>query len=109
MNIGRLNKRIELQLNTEETETFANSLGGITTTWATATTVWASIRPLSAKESFMAQQAQSDADMEIRIRYYSSLTTHYRVKYGTRYFQILSILNTNERNEEQVLVCKEIK
>jgi len=109
MEIGRLNKRLELQLNSEETESYTDSLGGLTTTWATASTVWGSIEPLSGRELFSAQQAQSDTDMRIRIRYYSGLTTFYRIKYGTRYFQILSIANISENNEEMLLLCKEVK
>jgi len=109
MHIGKLNKRLELQLNSEETSAYPTSLGGLTTTWATAATVWGSVEPLSGRELFSAQQAQSDTDFRIRIRYYSGLTTHYRIKFGTRYFQILSIADTAEHNEEMVLLCKEIK
>lgn len=109
ISIGKLNKRIELQVNSEETSAYSTSLGGLTTTWAMASTVWASIRPLSGRELYTAQQAQSDTDHEIRIRYYSGLDTFYRIKFGTRYFQILSVLNTDEHNEEMTLLCKEIK
>jgi SPP1 family predicted phage head-tail adaptor len=109
MEVGKLNKRIELQLNSEETSAYTTSFGGLTTTWATASTVWASIRPLSGRELFIAQQAQSDANYEIRIRYYTGLDTFYRIKFGTRYFQILSVLNTDEHNEEMLLQCKEVK
>lgn len=109
MNVGKLNKRVELQVNSEETSTYTTTLGGLSTTWATETTVWASIEPLNARESLIAQQSQSDIDTRIRIRYYSSLTTRYRIKYGTRYFQIISAINPSEKNEEWELLCKEIK
>jgi SPP1 family predicted phage head-tail adaptor len=108
MNVGKMNKRIELQLNSEETAAYTTTLGGLSTTYATSSTVWASIEPLSGRELFVAQQAQSDVDMKVTIRYYSGLTTRYRVKFGSRYFGIQSIINTNEKNEEMILMCKEV-
>jgi SPP1 family predicted phage head-tail adaptor len=109
MRAGKLNKRIELQLNSEETASYVTTLGGLSTTYATASTVWASIEPLSGRELFLAKQSQSDTDFKITIRFYSGLTTNYKVKWGTRYFQINSIQNTGENNEQMLLMCKEIK
>jgi len=109
MEVGKLNKRIELQANTEESSAYPTTLGGLSPSYTTAATVWASIVPLSGRELFLAQQAQSETDFRIRIRYYAGLTTFYQVKWGTRYFQILSLANTEENNAEMVLLCKEIK
>lgn len=104
MQIGALNKRIELQAATQT----ADGMGGFTSSWTTQQTVWAAIWPTSAKELMQSAQNTMEISHRIRIRYKSTLIPSWRIKYGTRYFNILSIINPNERGEWQDLLCKEV-
>jgi SPP1 family predicted phage head-tail adaptor len=101
--IGELNRRITLQYQTK----VSDSMGGFTTTWNDAATVWAAIWPTSANEITAANATSMVVSHRIRIRYRSVLKSSWRVKFGLRYFNIVSILNPNESNEYLDLMCKE--
>ena len=104
MQSGRLRHRIDLETNVGTTNTF----GAITDTWSLWTTLWASVEPLSGRELLQAQQMQADITHRVRFRYVSGVTAKMRVAYGSRYFNILSVINDQERNREIVLMCKEL-
>lgn len=101
--IGSLNKRITLQYQTKT----ADGLGGFTVVWNDAATVWAGIWPVSAGEQVRAQATTMIISHRIRIRYRSAFKSSYRIKFGTRYFSIVSIINPNECGEWLDLMCKE--
>ena len=103
MRIGPLNKRVTIQTATESRD----SHGDVAQTWATHATVWAAIEPLSGSERIVAQQAEAFTTHRVRIRYLSTVTSDMRVLYGTRYFNIESVLNIDERGEEMHLLCQE--
>lgn len=104
MRSGQLNKRIELQAATQTSD----GMGGFTETWATRQTVWAAIWPMSAREMMQTMQTTMEISHRIRIRYKSGLLPSWRIKYGTRYFNIVSIVNPNEKGEWQDLLCREV-
>lgn len=103
MPIGDLNKRIELQYSTK----VSDGMGGFSTTFVTAATVFCAIWPISALEQVQAMATTMTISHRIRIRYRSVLKSFWRIKFGTRYFSIVSILNPSERNEWLDLLCKE--
>jgi len=101
--IGDLNKRIEIQAATKASDL----MGGFTETWNTIATVWAAIWPLSATETVQSMQTGMTISHRIRIRYRSTFLPFWRLKFGNRYFNIVSILNPNEKNEYLDLMVKE--
>lgn len=103
MRTGDLNKRVTLQYQTK----VPDGMGGFTTSWVDAATVWAAIWPVSASEQVQAAQQVMTISHRIRIRYRSVLKPSWRVKFGTRYFAIVSIINPNERNQMLDLMVKE--
>jgi len=103
MEIGPLNKRVILQSKTQT----ADDMGGFTTVWNNAATVWAAIWPTSARELTQSMQTDMVITHRIRIRYRSSFIPSYRIKFGNRYFNIVSIINPNERNEWLDIMAKE--
>lgn len=106
MDIGSLRHRIELQSPTE-TE---NGMGGATTTYATSYTVWAEFRNWQiAKEMIKGQHATMEISHQVRIRYITGdpIKPNWRVKYGNRYFNIVSIMNMNFENKWVILMLKE--
>ena len=98
-----LNKYITLQQSTR----VSDGMGGFTLTYADVASLWAAIWPISANETVAANATTMVVSHRIRIRYRSAFSPDYRIKYGTRYFAIVSIINPNERNEWLDLMCKE--
>jgi len=70
-------------------------------------TVQASIEPVSGREYFAEQSTQADVTHRVYTRYVSGVVPKMRVKYGSRVFDILSVINTRERNVELQLMCRE--
>ena len=109
MRAGRLNKRVIIEANTEA----ANALQETTDSWATLATVWAAIEPLRGAEFQAGQQIQADKQVRIIIWYRSDVTTEHRIAFAdqktgtTRYFEINSVIDANEKNESLELMCTE--
>jgi SPP1 family predicted phage head-tail adaptor len=103
MKSGKLRHRITIQSKVVSRDTF----GAETITWRTEKTVWASIEPISGKEYFLAQQVQSEVTHVIKIRYYEGLRTDWRMLFGSRIFDVKSVINFQEQNVEMILMCRE--
>jgi len=102
-NIADLNKRITLQYETKT----ADGMGGFDVVWTDLATVWAAVWPISANEIVQSMQTNMILSHRIRIRYRSDLTSAYRIKFGSRYFNIVSLINPNERGEWLDIMAKE--
>lgn len=103
MRAGKLRNQIVIQTVTESRD----SLGGVSESWATYATVRASIEPLKGTEKFQDKTTLSEVDLKVRIRYLAGVTTKMRILFGTRIFNIHSIINYNEMNRELTLYCVE--
>jgi SPP1 family predicted phage head-tail adaptor len=85
-----------------------NSGGEMDDTWTDVATVNASVEPLRGRELIAAQTTNSEVTGTIRMRYRSGITSKMRcVLDGTRYFDILGVVNTMERNRELLLSVRE--
>ena len=101
---GRLRNTVEVQQRTS----VRDASGGESVTWLTLTTISAGIVPLSGRERLLADQVQGDVSHRITIRNYADgLTPKYRFKFGSRIFNISSIINVNERNRKMECLCNE--
>lgn len=76
--------------------------------WDDVKTLHASIDPVSGKEFYSANQSQSEVTHKIRCRYVSGLKTAMRIKYGTRTFRIVSLIDWEERHESLLIMAKEL-
>ncbi len=102
-----LDKQIDLQAQTKTPD----GMGGFTTVWASVlpanTLIWAAIWPVSATEVIAANASSMVVSHRIRIRYRSILKASWRIKFGTRYFAIVSIINPSEAGKFLDLMVKE--
>lgn len=108
INAGDLDKRVTLQRLTANSPD--RDQGGATDeSWTDLATVWAKMMPLRGREYLAAQEINTEVTGAIQIRYRSdlSLNSANRVKYGTRYYDILAIVDPLERHEELILYVKE--
>lgn len=105
MNIGALRHRLTFK----STNTTADSFGEVSESpTTTVATVWGSINPLSGRELLQAQQVQAEVTHRVRIRYRSGLDPSMQIVFGTRTFDIVSIINLEERDREIEILCKEL-
>lgn len=100
---GGLRHRIELQKRTQT----ADGVGGMTTTWTRKHYARAAIWPEKAGEVVEAGRLEHRITHRIRIRHRSDVDASMRVKFGERYFDIVSIINREERNRELDLMAVE--
>ena len=102
--IGDLNKRIDLIATTK----VGDGMGGITETDITvASSIPAAIWPTSAKDITAMNSTTMIISHRVRIRYRSVLRSSWRLKFGGRYFAIVSIIDPNEEHKFLDLMCKE--
>lgn len=105
INIGDMRTEIVLQKPTK----VRDSQGNFTITWADMDTIWAKLEPLNSREIIQAKQAQSEINYRIIIWYRRDIKFDWRIKLGTRYFDIDSIINVDELNTILQLLCIERK
>ncbi len=101
--IGELNKRIVVQHPTLTPD----GMGGMTKVYSDADTIWSALWPVKASERVQSDQATMTATMRIRIRYRSKFLPSWRLRFGNRFFNVVSIINQNERNQWLDLMCEE--
>jgi SPP1 family predicted phage head-tail adaptor len=101
--IGKLRHRITVEETTETQE----ADGSVIENWSAFATAQGSIEPISGREYFAAQTTQAEVTHRISLRYLTGVTPKMRVKYGSRIFDILSVINVDERNRELQLMCRE--
>ena len=94
MRAGQLRHKIVFQKLTVSTDTWSHS----NKTWADQVTVWASIWSTKGTERLESLKLGNELTHNIRCRYRTGLHPKMRIKFGTRYFNILSMVNVDERN-----------
>lgn len=101
--VGNMRRQITIQ----QQAATQNALGEEIPSWTTFATCWASIEPMNGRELLAAQQVQSQVNTRITIRYRDGVTPAMRILYKSRYFDIQSIQDIEERNRFLVLQCVE--
>ena len=103
MRAGKLRHKVTIQDYTESQDSY----GAVTKTWSDYATIWASIEPVRGREFWDSKQINAEITAKITIRYLSGITPKMRIKYGARIFEIISVINPEERNKELQLMVKE--
>lgn len=103
MQVGKLRHRVQLQQLARNQDSFGEAVPS----YATYSTVWASVEPLQGRELEHAQQISAEVSHRVTIRYNKNVTSEHRVVYGERTLEIEAVINPEERNEMLILMCKE--
>jgi len=99
---GKLRHKLTIQ-----NYTITNTYGTVTKTWATYATTWGSIEPLKGKEFFESAKENAELTHRIRIRYTAGITTKMRVIWNSKVFEIMAVIDKDEKDTEYELMCKE--
>jgi SPP1 family predicted phage head-tail adaptor len=103
MKIGKLRQRIKIQKYTAGRDSF----GGEEPVWTDVAEVWARVSPVSGKEFFASAQVNAEVTTKITMRYIKGITPKMRVVFDSRSFDIVSVLDFEERGIELNLMCRE--
>ena len=95
---GRMNKRVEIESRVH---------GDDADTWRYLASVWAEIKPMNGDERFAKGETESDITHRITMRDHLDITPSNRIKYGSRYFEIRSVVNVGESGEYLEIDAKE--
>jgi len=105
MQAGKLRHRVTIQHRTHAQDSY----GEMDITYTDGDTIWANIKPMYANELFRAQQINSKINTKIITRFRRDITTVERLKFGTRYFNVLGVIDPEEKHRELQLLCEEVR
>lgn len=100
---GKLRRLVTIQRRNATQDTFGQSIPD----WTDVLVCWASIEALSGRELVTAQAINAATTHEVVLRYAQGISAAMRILYGTRAFEILSVLNIDERNRQLTLAVSE--
>lgn len=86
-----------------------NELGESQPRWTAIQSVWAKVKPLSARELLLAAQNSLSVTHEVRLRYTPDLSHEDLIQFHGRLLDIVSIIDIAEQHVELVLLCNEQK
>ncbi len=101
---GKLRHRVTIQQKSVTRNTFGEEV----VTWQDVATVWAAIEPLRGREFFESQQINAEVTTQITIRYRDGIAPEMRIIYNSKIYDIQAAINTEERDKELILLCKEV-
>ena len=94
MRAGSLRHKIKFQQLTVAKDTWGHSAE----TWTDQVTTYAAIWTLRGVERMEALKLDNEITHKIRVRYKRDLNPKMRIKFGERYFNILSMVDPDERH-----------
>jgi SPP1 family predicted phage head-tail adaptor len=104
MEAGELRRVITIQTLTETPD----GQGGITQGWSTFRHCWAAVKPMGGDERQQYAQLYPSASVHVTVRYTAGLSPKQRILYGSRVFDVLAVVDDEERHRQVDLICKEL-
>jgi SPP1 family predicted phage head-tail adaptor len=106
MGQGKLAVR-NILVTIERQSTSQDSTGQQLDSWTEVGKEWVSIRPVTGREYFNASGERAEVTHRIRMVYGRTFAPKDRIVYGSRIFDIKSVINIEERNRELELMVTE--
>ena len=104
----RRDYRHKVQVQALSGTTSAGSRGQVQKTFSTVETTQAAIRHLKGQELLWARELYAKATHEVELDYTANVTPTARLKFGSRFLNIGSVDNLEERNRTIRLLCDEV-
>lgn len=92
-NPGALNRRLVLEAPVE----VADGAGGVTRSYETVATLWASIEPAAALSSVEASALGVNVTHRIRLRFNADITLRHRFRDGANVYRLVAIRERDKR------------
>jgi len=100
---GDLRHRLTLQ----EVQRVSDGAGGFSTSWTDVADVWAQLAPAGGSEGVEAGRLAGKRAYQIVVRYRSGVEPAMRFRFGTRIFEILAVIDMDERHQWLRCLCEE--
>ncbi len=104
MNIGKLNRRVEIMEFFKSRDEYGGEIGE----WRPIAKVWASIIPKSGTEQMLSQQITAENTVKIVIRYCRWLTVLHRIRYENRLYEIVGTIDNATLHTATIINAKEL-
>jgi len=83
--------------------------GGVVTEWRARGVAWGHVEPLSGRKLELAQRQEPRVTHRVTMRYHPTLQVRDRlVLHEGRALHVHSVINTDERNDETVVLAEEV-
>lgn len=100
---GNLRHRLVLEQLAETSD----GGGGFTQSWTEVAELWAAIRPISGSEQVESGRMAGTITHELVLRYRTGVVPAMRFRNGARVFQVLAVINVDERGVWLKCLCEE--
>lgn len=105
MNAGKRNCRVVIQSRAAG----QSDLGQPVDNWKDVMSRWVAIHPLNGREYFAASGENSQVTTRIRADWdveLAAITNKHRINYGGKFYDIDTVINDKEQNNELIFMCK---
>jgi SPP1 family predicted phage head-tail adaptor len=100
---GRLDRRLVLEAPVETPD----GAGGVTRSYESVTTLWASVVPVSSREEIEAAQIGLAVTHRLTLRFRPDITPRHRLREGARVFRIVRLRESDARRRFLVIEAEE--
>ncbi len=104
MDIGKLNRRVQVLTYVVTRDDF----GGEDGVWTTTQNLWANINSNNGTEFYNNQKVNADVTTVITIRFNPKLDVMNRIKYLDKIFEIVGVIDEDTDHKVMKLNCKEL-
>ena len=104
----RLTNQFKHQITIQQQVEEQNENGFIINEWQDRHHLWAAIKTLRGREYYEAATTQNENTVRFVVRYTAGITPDMRIQYKGRTFEILSVINDDERHVTMTIVAKEV-
>lgn len=104
MEVGELRYRIIFQ----EYGTITTPNGFDVEDWKDYKTVWSAVYPVKGKEFWSAKSVYVENTVKFICRYNPQINNKMRIKHGQRYFNIIGIIDVDERHKWLQIMAVEV-
>lgn len=108
MNIGELRHRITFQTLSDETTNENGFPLPDDERYTDYKSVWSAVYPLKGTEFWSAKTTNTENTVKFICRYISGINSDMRIKYGNRKFNIIGIIDIDERHKWLQIMATEV-
>ena len=108
LDAGKLRHRVVVQRYVGEADDYGDIRWADDKNWRNVCIVWAAVDPISGREFYAAEQAQSEVSHKVRMRYRGGIKPGMRLLLEGRKLYIQSVIDWEERHESLLLMVQEV-